>query len=90
MPDVIEFPGAGSVPAPGPRPAPVDLDGIGERYTALLEARAVGDWYKARLLEGACSDDVPALRDEVARVEALRVELAAQVDRLTAILGGGM
>lgn len=83
MGDVLEFPGAGIPPAPA---HPVDLDAIGERYTALLEARAAGDDDLTRLLAAACADDVPALRDEVARVEALRVELAAELENL---LGGG-
>ncbi|MFI5852295.1 hypothetical protein ACIA7R_31470 [Micromonospora chalcea] len=54
MADVIAFPGVGSVPAPGPRAVPADLDGMGERYVAYCEAR----------------------------VEALRVELADELDRL--------
>jgi len=78
---VLMFPEAGS-PASGPRPTPVDLDAVGDRYTALLEARATGDTDTVRLLEGACADDVPALVDEIARVQLLRAELGAEVDRL--------
>lgn len=84
MGDVVDFPGAGIPPAPA---RAADLDAIGERYTALLEARAAGDTFVIRLLEGACADDVPVLRDEVARVEALRVELAAELDRLHELRG---
>lgn len=84
MGDVLRFPGAGIPPAPA---FPADLDGIGDRYTALLEARTAGDGRAVRLLEAACADDVPALVDEIARVERLRVELAAELDRLYG-LGG--
>lgn len=83
--NVIRFPGAGTTPAPGPRPAPADLDAIGDRYTDLLEARERGDQAAADLLAHACADDVPALREEVHRVELLRRELAAELDRLTGV-----
>lgn len=79
MADVISFPGAGIPPAPA---LPADLDAIGDRYTALLEARERGDARTIRLLSAACADDVPALVDEIARVEALRVELARHLDRI--------
>lgn len=77
--------GAGS-PAPGPR-VPVDLDGVGDRYTALLEARHRGDPLEIALLEGACADDVPGLVAEIGRKETLRRELADEVDRLREVLG---
>lgn len=65
MGDVIRlFPGAGP-PAPG-RP---DLDGVGDRYISLLEARAAGDDIVVELLSAACADDVPALRDEIHRLQ---------------------
>ncbi|TDC82445.1 hypothetical protein E1193_11745 [Micromonospora sp. KC606] len=79
----MAFPGVGVSPAPGPRPVPADLDAIGDRYTDLLEAREHGDQAVANLLAHACADDIPALREEIHRVELLRRELAAEVDRLT-------
>lgn len=84
MADVIQFPGAGAMPpAPaGPPVAPADLDAIGERYVAYCEARDSDSWtvgLRARM----CADDVPLLRDEIHRLELLRRELAAEVDRLT-------
>lgn len=78
---VIRFPGAASIPPAPVRPA--DLDAIGDRYTALLEARAAGDEKEIALLAAACADDVPAMRDEIARVEALRAELAAELEGWT-------
>ena len=91
LPDsnVVAFPGVGVLPAPGPRPVPADLDGIGDRYTELLEARhrlarfeRPADAAAVRLLEAACADDVPVLREEVHRVELLRRELADELDRI--------
>ncbi|XTZ18163.1 hypothetical protein ACQSSU_12715 [Micromonospora echinospora] len=80
--NVIRFPGAGSVPAPaGPPRLPADLDGIGERYTAYVEARDSGAW-TVNLHARLCADDIPALRDEIHRLEGLRAELAAELDRL--------
>ncbi|TDC33125.1 hypothetical protein E1166_26060 [Micromonospora sp. KC213] len=70
-------------PAPGPRPVPADLDAIGDRYTDLLEARERGDQTTADQLAHACADDIPALREEIHRVELLRRELAAELDRVT-------
>lgn len=81
--NVVElFPGAGVVPAPGPGPSPADLDAISDRYTDLLEARARGDQATADLLAHACADDIPALREEIHRVELSRRALAAEVARL--------
>ena len=83
MADVIQFPGVGALPAPGPRPAPADLDGMGERYVAYCEARDTpGRERDADLLARAVADDTPAWLGEVARVEALRAELAAELDRI--------
>jgi hypothetical protein len=79
--EVIQlFPGVGVAPAPGPR---VDLDAIGDRYTALLEARETAPTSVIALLAAACADDIPALVAEIAYVERLRVELAAELDRVT-------
>ncbi|MFG2059698.1 hypothetical protein ACGFI9_37370 [Micromonospora sp. NPDC048930] len=83
MADVIQFPGAGVVPAPGPRAVPADLDAMGERYIAYCEARDSGREQDADKLARAVADDVPAWLGEVTRVEALRQELAAEIDRLT-------
>ncbi|MFF0721317.1 hypothetical protein [Micromonospora sp. NPDC003816] len=84
MADVIPFPGVGFVPAPGPRAVPADLDAMGERYVAYAEARDTpGREREANLLARAVADDVPAWLGEVARVEQLRQELAAELDRLT-------
>ena len=81
--NVIQFPGVGTAPAPGPRPAPADLDGMGERYVAYCEARDTpGRERDADLLARAVADDTPAWLGEVARVEALRAELAAELDRI--------
>ncbi|MFI6266130.1 hypothetical protein [Micromonospora sp. NPDC051006] len=81
MADVIQFPGAGALPAPaGPPPAMADLDAIGERYVAYAEAVETDDW-TLPLLARACADDIPALRDEIHRLELLRRELAAELER---------
>ncbi|WP_233600093.1 hypothetical protein [Micromonospora sp. M71_S20] len=83
MANVIQFLGAGVTPAPaGPRIAPADLDAMGERYIAYAEARDSGSTVVADLLARAVADDVPAWRDEVHRLELLRQELAAELDRL--------
>lgn len=74
-------PGAGVMPAPGPR-APADLDAMTRRYTAYRSARDGGRLRSAALLAAAVADDVPAWRDEVHRLEMLRRELAAELDRL--------
>ncbi|NIL41585.1 hypothetical protein HCB17_10665 [Salinispora arenicola] len=55
---------------------------MGERYIAYVEARDTGRQRDAALLAHAVADDVPAWRDEVARLEMLRRELAAELDRL--------
>lgn len=83
--NVVElFPGAGTAPAPaGPPRLLADLAAIGDRYTDLLEARERGDQAVADLLAQACADDIPALREEIHRVELLRRELAAELDRVT-------
>lgn len=75
-------PGAGVMPAPGPRPAPADLYAMTGRYAAYADARDGGRQPDAALLARAVADDVPAWRDEVHRLEALRRELAAELDRL--------
>lgn len=81
--NVVALFGAGVTPAPaGPRPAPADLDAMGERYVAYAEARDSGSTTVADLLARAVADDVPAWRDEVHRLELLRRELAAELDRL--------
>ncbi|SCL16460.1 hypothetical protein GA0074692_0035 [Micromonospora pallida] len=83
MAEVIPlFPGAGTTPAPaGPPRLPADLDGIGERYTAYVEARDSGAW-TVNLYARLCADDIPALRDEIHHLEALRRELADELDRI--------
>lgn len=85
MAEVLLFPGVGvQPPAPaGPRTAPADLDAMGERYVAYCEARDGGREREADLLARAVAEDVPAWLGEVARVEALRQELADALDRLT-------
>lgn len=86
MAEVIQFPGAGITPAPAgpPRPAPADLDAMGERYVAYCEARDTpGRERDADLLAHAVAEDVPAWLAEVARVEALRQELADALNLLT-------
>ncbi|OKI47445.1 hypothetical protein A6A27_10155 [Micromonospora sp. CB01531] len=55
---------------------------MGERYIAYCEARDSGREDEANKLARAVADDVPAWLGEVARVEALRQELAAEVNRL--------
>ncbi|WP_238380322.1 hypothetical protein [Salinispora tropica] len=75
-------PGAGVMPAPGPRPAPADLYAMTSRYVTYADARDSGRQPDAGLLAAAVADDVPAWRDEVARLEMLRRELAAELDRL--------
>lgn len=85
MAEIVRFPGAGT-PAPGaPRVPPVDLDGIGDRYTAYAEAVAAGDGPLIRLLAMACADDIPAMQAELIRVERLRQELADELDRLAGL-----
>ena len=82
--NVIAFPGAGTTPAPaGPPTRLPDLDAMGERYAAYCEARDSGREREADLLARAVAEDVPAWLAEVARVEALRAELAAELDRVT-------
>lgn len=81
--NVIQFPGVGAMPAPGPRAVPADLDALGDRYVAYCEARDTpGREREADLLARAVADDTPAWQAEVARVEALRAELAAELDRI--------
>ena len=75
----IPPPGPASVVTQLPLPAPsrtVDLDGISDRYTALCEARAVGDHERIRLAAEACADDVPLLRDRL-------VALIQELDSIT-------
>ncbi|MCX4470487.1 hypothetical protein OOK41_09225 [Micromonospora sp. NBC_01655] len=85
MAEVIQFPGAGATPpAPAGPPRPLaDLDAMGERYVAYCEARDSGREREADLLARVVADDTPAWLGEVARVEALRQELAAALDLLT-------
>nr|WP_223874883.1 hypothetical protein [Salinispora vitiensis] len=75
-------PGAGVMPAPGPRPAPADLNTMTSRYTAYADARDSGRQPDVALLAAAVADDVPGWVAEVHRLEALRRELAAELDRL--------
>lgn len=84
MADVIQFPGAGITPAPAgpPRTAPADLDALGERYIEYCEARDSGREQEAALLARVVADDTPAWQAEVARLEGLRAELAAELDRI--------
>lgn len=79
---VLIFPGVGTTPAPGPRAVPADLDAMGERYVAYCEARDSGREQEADLLARAVADDTPAWLGEVARVEALRQELADELNRI--------
>ncbi|GLH97378.1 hypothetical protein [Phytohabitans aurantiacus] len=78
MADIVEFPGVGPAPAPGP----ADLDAIGDRYTALCEARERDETLTVRLLALAVAEDVPVLRDEVGRVARERDALAADIAHL--------
>ncbi|MGW4467499.1 hypothetical protein [Micromonospora sp. NPDC004704] len=72
--NVVPFPGASRELALGP-PVVVDLDGVGDRYTELCEARAAGNTTKAALLAAACADDIPALQALISRLQrALRGE----------------
>lgn len=82
MDNVRFLPGASTTLAPGPRPGPPDLDAVGDRYTALLEARDTSPTSVIALLAGASADDVPALVGEVHRVDQLRRELVTAVDGL--------
>ncbi|WP_018223903.1 hypothetical protein [Salinispora pacifica] len=76
-------PGAGVMPAPaGPPRLLPDLDAMASRYAVYADARDGGRQPDAALLARAVADDVPAWRDEVHRLEALRRELAAELDRL--------
>lgn len=76
-------PGAGVMPAPAPvRPAPADLDAMTGRYVAYADARDGGRQPETALLAAAVADDVPGWAAEVHRLEALRRELAAELDRL--------
>jgi hypothetical protein len=82
--DIVQFPGVGHPPAPGP----ADLDAIGDRYTALCEARERDETLTVRLLALAVAEDVPVLRDEVGRVVRERDGLAADVGHLRGQLAG--
>lgn len=76
-------PGAGVMPAPaGPPRLLPDLNAMTRRYAAYAQARDGGRQPDAGLLAAAVADDVPAWRDEVHRLEMLRRELAAELDRL--------
>ncbi|NYT96306.1 hypothetical protein [Salinispora sp. H7-4] len=75
-------PGAGVTPAPGPRPTPADLYAMTSRYIAYADARDSGRQPDVALLAAAVADDVPGWVAEVHRLEALRRELAAELDRL--------
>ncbi|AYF30632.1 hypothetical protein CSH63_24945 [Micromonospora tulbaghiae] len=56
---------------------------MGERYVAYCEARDTpGLERRADILARAVADDVPAWLGEVARLEQLRRELAAELDRI--------
>ncbi|MEU5945108.1 hypothetical protein ABZ793_06045 [Micromonospora sp. NPDC047465] len=86
---VVRFPGAGTTPAPGRAPITMpDRDAMGERYVAYCEARDSGQAAdplllgQADLLAHAVAEDCGRWRDEVDRVDALRAELGAEVDRL--------
>ncbi|MBM0203238.1 hypothetical protein JNW90_09040 [Micromonospora sp. STR1s_5] len=60
-----------------------DRDAMGDRYVAYCEARDTpGREVEAAKLAQAVADDVAQWRDEVDRIEALRIELGAEVDRL--------
>ncbi|MDG4832395.1 hypothetical protein O7627_24250 [Solwaraspora sp. WMMD1047] len=80
MDNVRYLPGASVVLAPG-RPR-ADRDAIGDRYTALCEARAHAATSVIAMLAEACADDVPVLVDELHQAEQLRRELATAVDEL--------
>lgn len=76
-------PGVGVMPAPaGPPRLLPDLDAMTSRYAAYVDARDNGRQPDAALLAAAVADDVPAWRHEVHRLETLRRELAAELDRL--------
>lgn len=76
-------PGVGVMPAPaGPPRLLPDLDAMTSRYAAYADARDSGRQPDAALLAAAVADDVPAWRHEVHRLETLRRELAAELDRL--------
>lgn len=76
-------PGAGVMPAPaGPPRLVPDLDAMTSRYAAYADARDNGRQPDAALLAAAVADDVPAWRHEVHRLETLRQELAAELDRV--------
>lgn len=68
-------------PAGPPRLLP-DLNAMASRYAAYADARDSGRQPDAALLAAAVADDVPAWRHEVHRLETLRQELAAELDRL--------
>jgi hypothetical protein len=65
-----------------------DRDAMGDRFVAYCEARDSGRAAdplllgEADLLAHAVAEDCGRWRDEADRIEALRVELAAEVDRL--------
>lgn len=74
--NVIALRGPGSVPAPaGPPRLTVDLDAVGDRWTDLLDARHRGDTAAARHLEAALAEDVPALREEIHRLQVALSEV---------------